>query len=51
MIFYEADGQNLSRTVPEVTAERSERQKTNSGRFLDAQKYAAYNYRAGLRGD
>jgi hypothetical protein len=41
MIFYEADGQNLSRTVPDVTAERTEKQKANSGRFLAAQKYAA----------
>jgi hypothetical protein len=40
-IFYEADGQNLSRTVPEVTAERTQKQKANSGRFLAAQQYAA----------
>ncbi len=40
-IFYEADGQNLSRTMPEVTAERTEKQKANSGRFLAAQQYAA----------
>jgi hypothetical protein len=39
-IFYQADGQNLSRTVPEVTPERSEKQKLNSGRFQDAQEYA-----------
>jgi hypothetical protein len=40
-IFYQADGQNLSRTVPDITAERSAKQKTNSSRFLAAQKYAA----------
>jgi hypothetical protein len=40
-VFYEADGQNLSRTMPEVTAERTEKQQANSGRFLAAQQYAA----------
>jgi len=40
-IFYQADGQNLSRTMPEATAERTDRQKGNSARFLAAQKYAA----------
>jgi hypothetical protein len=40
-IFYEADGQNLSRTVPEVTSKRTEKQQANSGRFLAAQRYAA----------
>jgi hypothetical protein len=39
-IFYEADGQILSRTVPKQTAERTEKQKANSDRFLAAQKYA-----------
>src|SRR6516162_6911962 len=41
LIFYQADGQNLSRTVPEITPERSERQQASSVRFLAAQKYAA----------
>jgi Na+-translocating ferredoxin:NAD+ oxidoreductase RnfG subunit len=41
LIFYEADGQNLSRAMPEITAERTEKQKANSGRFIAAQKYAA----------
>ena len=41
LIFYQADGQSLSRTVPEITPERSEKQKANSDRFLAAQKYAA----------
>ena len=40
-IFYEADGQNLSRTMPEITAERTEKQTANSDRFLAAQRYAA----------
>ncbi len=40
-IFYQADGQNLSRVMPEVTAERSAKQKANSGRFQAAQQYAA----------
>jgi hypothetical protein len=39
-IFYQADGQNLSRTVPQVKSERTAKQKTNSERFLAAQKYA-----------
>jgi hypothetical protein len=39
-IFYQADGQTLSRTMPESTAERTDKQKTNSDRFLAAQKYA-----------
>jgi hypothetical protein len=41
LIFYEADGQNLSRAMPVITAERTEKQKANSGRFLAAQRYAA----------
>jgi hypothetical protein len=41
LIFYQADGQNLSRTVPESTPERSQRQQASSVRFLAAQKYAA----------
>jgi hypothetical protein len=40
-IFYQADGQNLSRTVPSVSARRTDKQKANSDRFLAAQKYAA----------
>ena len=40
LIFYEADGQNLSRAVPDVTPERSDKQKASSDRFLAAQKYA-----------
>src|ERR1041385_3695659 len=40
-IFYQADGQNLSRTMPEVTPERTAKQKANSSRFLAAQQYAA----------
>ena len=40
-VFYVADGQNLSRTVPEVAAERTENQKASSARFLAAQEYAA----------
>src|SRR5260370_209069 len=40
LIFYEADGQTLSRTVPEVTTAHSEKQKSNSGRFQAAQQYA-----------
>ncbi len=39
--FYQADGQNLSRIMREVTAERTEKQKANSDRFLAAQQYAA----------
>jgi hypothetical protein len=41
LIYYEADGQCLLRTMPEITAERTEKQKANSGRFLAAQQYAA----------
>jgi hypothetical protein len=41
LIFYEADGQNLSRAMPEIIAERTEKQKANSDRFLAAQRYAA----------
>jgi hypothetical protein len=40
-IFYEADGQNLSRTMPEIIAERTAKQKASSERFLAAQRYAA----------
>lgn len=40
-VFYESDGQNLSRTMPEVSPERTAKQKENSTRFLAAQKYAA----------
>jgi hypothetical protein len=40
-IFYEADGQTLSRAVPKSTGRRSEKQKANSIRFLNAQRYAA----------
>jgi hypothetical protein len=40
-VFYQADGQTLSRTMPEVTAERTEKQKATAGRFLAAQQYAA----------
>jgi hypothetical protein len=42
LIFYQADGQNLSRTVPQATLEeRSVKQEANSGRFTAAQRYAA----------
>lgn len=41
VIFYAADGQNLSRTAPRVTGQRSEKQAANSARFLAAQQYAA----------
>ncbi len=41
LVFYEADGQTLSRTLPQVPIERSERQVANSERFLAAQRYAA----------
>ena len=41
LILYESDGQTLSRTMPAVTAERSDKQKANADRFLAAQKYAA----------
>jgi hypothetical protein len=42
LIFYQVDGQNLSRTVPQITPEeRSQKQEANSGRFLAAQHYAA----------
>jgi hypothetical protein len=41
LIFYEADGQALVRTVPEITAGRSQKQHANSSRFLAAQQYAA----------
>jgi hypothetical protein len=41
IIFYQADGQTLSRTVPQIAPEdRSQKQQTNSGRFLAAQHYA-----------
>src|SRR5581483_3397303 len=40
LIFYQADGQNLSRAVAEVTPERSAKQKASSSRFLAAQRYA-----------
>ena len=41
IIFYQADGQTLSRTVPQITLEqRSQKQDANSGRFLAAQHYA-----------
>jgi hypothetical protein len=40
MIFYQADGQNLSRTAPKVVPDRTEKQQANSSRFLAAQKYA-----------
>jgi hypothetical protein len=42
IIFYQADGQTLSRTMPQITPEeRSQKQEANSGRFLAAQHYAA----------
>ena len=41
MIFYQADGQNLSRSMPQITAERTAEQQANSGRFQAAQQYAA----------
>ena len=41
IIFYEADGQTLSRTVPRISAERSDKQTANSLRFQAAQRYAA----------
>jgi hypothetical protein len=41
LIFYQADGQNLSRTVPDVAADRTLKQKATSARFLAAQEYAA----------
>ena len=41
LIFYQADGQNLSRRMPEVTAKRTGKQKANSDRFQAAQRYAA----------
>src|SRR5215471_6887375 len=41
LIYYQADGQNLLRKMPEVTVKRTKKQKINSERFLAAQKYAA----------
>ena len=41
MIFYQADGQNLSRAMPQITAERTAEQQANSSRFGAAQQYAA----------
>jgi hypothetical protein len=41
LILYEADGQPLSRTMPRVTAARTQEQQANSARFLAAQQYAS----------
>ncbi len=40
LIFYQADGQNLSRTAPKVVPDRTEKQEANSSRFQAAQNYA-----------
>jgi hypothetical protein len=41
LVYYQADGQNLVRKITEAKPKRSPKQKANSGRFEDAQKYAA----------
>jgi len=40
MVFYQADGQNLSRAVGKVNSERSAKQGANESRFKQAQVYA-----------